>query len=98
MSYTLDHTIAECLSDKQNSKTAQRDSYLRDYDFYKSCWDSMNKWIESRLRKNKVKYMYQNILPITHKHLNRAPLSEILPHLIGISEKLMEKSSAGPFF
>lgn len=54
MSYTLDHVFAECMSDKLHSKTTQRDNVLRDYDFYKDCWDSMNKWIESRLRKNKV--------------------------------------------
>jgi hypothetical protein len=51
--YTLDHAIAEVMNDKLMSKTGQRDSYLRDHDFYKACWDAMNKWIESRLRKNK---------------------------------------------
>lgn len=57
MSYTLDNVIAECLSDRLNSKTAQRDTYLRDHEFYKSCWDSMNKWVESRLRNNKVRML-----------------------------------------
>jgi hypothetical protein len=53
MAYTLDHVIAECLSDKFNSKTV-RDQILRDDLYYQSCWESLNKWIESRLRKNKV--------------------------------------------
>ena len=53
MSRTLDHVISECLDDKLRSKSV-RDQILRDYDYYKSCWDSLNKWIESKLRKNKV--------------------------------------------
>jgi hypothetical protein len=53
MSRTLDHVIYECLDDKLRSKSV-RDQILRDYDYYKSCWDSLNKWIESKLKKNKV--------------------------------------------
>jgi hypothetical protein len=51
--YNLEHAINECIVEKNKAKNP-KDTYFRNHEFYKECWDALNKWIESRLKKNKV--------------------------------------------
>jgi hypothetical protein len=83
--YNLEHAINECIVEKNKAKNA-KDTYFRTHDFYKECWDALNKWIESRLKKNKVCaifFVLVQVLCVILKICDRVPMQLPSPRLIG---------------
>ncbi len=51
--YSLYHILHECADDR-NRVEVSKGRPVRDTDFYQSCWDTLNAWIESRLSRRQV--------------------------------------------